>query len=334
MIKTTFVFVALMGVGLAQDPWDAVKRTVQVDVRARVLVRGTDVRLSDVADLHGIDAAVVARVGGVPVTSVPDAGDMKLIRRDSLEAAAARALPESITVRWSGASEVHVEAETVALSGEEVGTLARRWVYAQFEYGDTAACIVPAKTPPPLTCRAGRYSTRFEVVPAGTPGSLAGLVRLEVRAIIDGVLGTSVPVALVIKRPHTVVVVARRVQEGRPLDGDDIRLEERLADGSSPEALTSIQQTQGMLTRRALEPGTIVSKRDLKGRPVLRRYDAVTVRLLCGGLTISSPGKTLAAGAPGEVIPVETGPGRRVVQARVIDSETVEVGLDSAGDER
>ena len=74
-------------------------------------------------------------------------------------------------------------------------------------------------------------------------------------------------------------------------------------------------------------PGIVLSRRDLKGRPIVFRNDAVTLRVISGALTINGTGVAQGSGGVGEVIPVRTGDRRRIVHARIIDSETVEIAL-------
>lgn len=315
--------------GQTQD-WESVARTVRATLRERATVRGLDLRLGDVADVTGVDATTVARARRLRLGDAPGPGRVRLLGVDTLRGLVARAAGSRMDIRLDGALSVQVLPEIVTLSSDEIGTLARRWLWNALGWRGDGTNVRPVTAPSKLETQAGRWSTRFEVVQESPNDRLVGLVKLRVRAVVDGTPGASVPVHLVVKRRHNVLVVARRVPAGRPLSSEDVKVEERMADGTAADALTEMSALRGLITRRALTPGKLISRRDLKGRPIVFRNDPVTVRVLSGALAVTGTGRAMEEGAPGEVIIVRTGHGGRTVHAVVIDSQTVEVRFGGA----
>ncbi|NRA94617.1 MAG: flagellar basal body P-ring formation protein FlgA [Planctomycetes bacterium] len=331
MTRIGLILIALtpLAQGQTQD-WESVSRTVRATLHERATVRGLDLRLGDVADVTGIDATTVAKARQLRLGNAPGPGRIRLLGMDTLRGLVAQAAGSRMDIRLDGAMSVQVLPETVKLSSDEIGTLARRWLWNALGWRGNGTNVRPVATPGPLETQAGRWSTRFEVIQESPNAHLVGLVKLRVRAVVDGKPGASVPVSLVVKRRHKVLVVARRVPAGRPLSSEDVKVEERMADGTSPDALTEMSALHGLITRRALTPGKLISSRDLKGRPVVFRNDPVTVRVLSGALAVTGTGRAMEEGAPGEVIIVRTGNRGRTVHAVVIDSGTVEVRFDTA----
>lgn len=331
MTRIGLLLIVLVPCALGQtQDWEAVSRTVRATLRERAVVRGLDLRLGDIADVTGVDTVTVTKARQLSLGKVPAPGRARLLGKETLRGLIAAAAGMRMDIRIAGALSVQILPETVTLSADEVGTLARRWLWNALRWRGDGSNVRPASTPTALDAPAGRWSTRFEVVPESKGARLAGLVKLRVRAVIDGVPGPSVPVHLVVKRPQNVLVVARRIQAGKAISSDDVKVEERLADGTTTDALSEMSALTGLITRRPLTPGTVLSRRDLKGRPVVFRNEPVTVRVVSGALVVTGSGKALDEGAPGEIIAVRTGRRGRTVQAKVIDSQTVEVSFDAA----
>jgi flagella basal body P-ring formation protein FlgA len=83
-------------------------------------------------------------------------------------------------------------------------------------------------------------------------------------------------------------------------------------------------QVQGMLAKRDLEPGQVLTT-DLLYTPLyVHRGDSVTVKAIAGGVTIAATMRAKASGKFGETIQVEHLSGEGTVMARVIGPKTLE----------
>jgi flagella basal body P-ring formation protein FlgA len=83
--------------------------------------------------------------------------------------------------------------------------------------------------------------------------------------------------------------------------------------------------TDGLLTKRDLEPGQVVTN-DLLYTPLyVRKGDAVTVKATSGSVTIAATMRAKAAGKLGDVIPVEHLSGQGTTTARVVGPRILEV---------
>ena len=86
----------------------------------------------------------------------------------------------------------------------------------------------------------------------------------------------------------------------------------------------SLDTVEGMVAKRDLEPGTILSI-DLLYMPVyVRRGDAVTVRATSGGVTIAATMRAKEAGKFGDSIVVEHLSGNGTATARIVGPKALE----------
>ena len=121
------------------------------------------------------------------------------------------------------------------------------------------------------------------------------------------------------------IQVTRMVRRGEVIrEGDARRIEARLS--QLPRgALDRIELAQGTIARRELRPGAWLTEQQVETPDVIRRGQPVTIRLIRGPMIISAPGLTLQAGQRDEIIRVENTASDRVIFARVISSDEVQV---------
>ena len=122
------------------------------------------------------------------------------------------------------------------------------------------------------------------------------------------------------------VVVARRpLGRHKPITEDDIELQTMdlsdLPDGviSDPEAVL------GKRTRRAIGSRTPLRADLIELPPLVKRGDLVVIIAETSGLKITTLGQVKKRGRLGERIPVVNMDSKKILYARVIDSNTVKV---------
>jgi flagella basal body P-ring formation protein FlgA len=92
----------------------------------------------------------------------------------------------------------------------------------------------------------------------------------------------------------------------------------------SREVLTSLERMEGMVAKRDLEPGVVLSTELLYMPVYVNKGDAVTVKATSGGVTISATMRAKEAGKFGDSIVVEHLSGGGTTTARVIGPRTLE----------
>ena len=130
------------------------------------------------------------------------------------------------------------------------------------------------------------------------------MVRLVlVRAALATALMSTAPLLAQPTAPMVSTdVLARTVQRGETLGVGDFTSTEMLV--AQARNAVSAEEASGREARRTLRSGLPVRATDLAEPRLVRRGDAVTIRLRNGGLTISAVGRALADGALGNSIRV------------------------------
>ena len=306
---------------------------VWAELRERALVRGTRLRLGDIAAVDGLDASAVQRAAAIPLGAAPAPGQAAYLARETIAEIISRASPGS-RIELRGADAVHIVPETITLDADSVTALARHALHAALGASAAQARLTATEAPASLVSPAGRWSTRFEVErPAGGMPS-AGLMKFTVRAIVDGVASTGTLVSFDVRRRMRVLVADADLAEGRPVDTSHVRFEERELGRRGVEPMVDTSRLEGLLPAVRIPRGRILTESDFRQPPVIWRNADVTIVYRSGRLMVRGKGLALADGAIGEVIPVRTGKARRTVHAIVRDSRTVEMGMDTGDNNR
>jgi flagella basal body P-ring formation protein FlgA len=217
-------------------------------------------------------------------------------------AASAQAQESHERIRSVAAAFALSRARASAPAGAEIKTEAARL--------DPRLALPACAAPPEAFDPPGRSTSSQAVVgvrcPAGAAWSIYVPVRLEIR----------VP----------VVVLAGSAARGEPLGAESLRVEARDVAGLTSGYLLALSEAEGMVLRRAVAPGTILSPNLLEPPRLIRRGQRVRIRAGAGGFTVGSEGEALADAAVGEHLRVRNTVSGRVVEG-VVDAEGNVVAL-------
>jgi flagella basal body P-ring formation protein FlgA len=124
-----------------------------------------------------------------------------------------------------------------------------------------------------------------------------------------------------------VVVLARPVSPGTPLQAGDLQVVEREVSELTGGHFSDPGTLLGKVLRRALAPGVPVVPSAVESPMLIQRGERVPIVARVAGVDVRMEGEALRGGAAGETIPVRNLGSRRVVEGRVTAERTVEVAM-------
>jgi flagella basal body P-ring formation protein FlgA len=131
---------------------------------------------------------------------------------------------------------------------------------------------------------------------------------------------------------HPKVVFPKATyQRGHRLRYEDLTLKP-ISDGQVDGThVSDVSELIGMEVRRSVRAGRPISRSDV-GSPILvRRSDLVEIRVIGGGVSVTTNGKAMEEGAESDTIEVETLSPRKRMLARVVQSGLVEIVTRAPG---
>jgi len=122
-----------------------------------------------------------------------------------------------------------------------------------------------------------------------------------------------------------VLVVKRTVQKGEPLGPKNTAFVEEDITRLHRSFLNRAERLHGMVAKRTLQAGKIISPGDLMAPLLVHRGQVVIIRVRTPNIFITAPGRAKQNGKFGEIIRVENLQSKKIIYARVSTSRTVNV---------
>jgi flagella basal body P-ring formation protein FlgA len=212
-------------------------------------------------------------------------------------------LPESILVHRRAAGLDHDQVTQTILNA-----LVKRFPNADIEITNIEI--------PPIQIGTGRPEISAALPPRFDPSS-SFFVRVDVR-------GTSFAKTIFVRTSARIEtgqpVLKNKVAAHAEIQPDDIEWKVTPLRG-----IAAAEQVDGMLAKRDLQPGQVVSE-DLLYTPLyVHKGDSVTVKATSGAVTIAATMRAKSAGKLGETILVEHLSGEGSTRARIIGPRILEV---------
>lgn len=316
--------------------------TVSLRAQSRPVEADRPIRLADVAEILGDDAAgwgeVVIADGSSERQSVTIAEVRAALDRAGVNwghmtlrgSACALARPAAAAPPPSAPARAQREGPRFAVidvaGAPTIGKAVARRLAAH--YGVRPADLQIAFDPADAAMLDAGVAEKHavEVRPAASPSSS----RVPVRATVyDGdrvVAEHRVTVDVLVMRE--VFVAARTIERRETISESDIRAERRwLAPGGARSASPPRESIMGAVARARIKEGDIVAQPDVESPVVIRRGDVVYVHCLSGSVAVQARARALESGREGEVIAFRlegaddsfaariAGPGRAVMLA-------------------
>lgn len=184
---------------------------------------------------------------------------------------------------------------------------------------------------------------RFRVELADDRSALSSLARIsgvtDLEPLVEPQAGNC-PVRLVARRfdgpvesqlllkltPHPeVAVVTKVLPRGHRLTSQDLELQPIPEQELEPSHIRDPQEVLGMEVRNGVRPGQPLDRSNLRTPIVVHRGDLIEVRVMGGGVVVTTNAKALSDGSAADLIEIETLDPRKRLLARVVQSGLVEI---------
>lgn len=146
----------------------------------------------------------------------------------------------------------------------------------------------------------------------------------SIKVLCNGTRGWQLYLSARASQLVDVVVATRQLSPGSVLSMEMVQLESRDQFFSRGATISNPDLVEGARTKRALNPGQILTLRDLC---LVCKGDMVTIEGISGTLIVATSGKALADGSLGDNIEVQNLNSGRKVQANVTAVKKVAINL-------
>lgn len=297
-----------------------------IELKGTAMVRGLDVLIGDLAEIVPAGREALA-LGAVRFGPSPVLGHTRTITRTEVLQALAAAGHEPANFAFKGHHEIVVQTIGTDVQPAEFIDAATTALQAvlTLEGGDVEHELtgrVRAMQVPP-----GRRSMELRARVKGDRTAPASAV-VEVEVQVDGERYKVVPVGFKLTRFQSVLKTVGSIRAGTPLGADNVELNREKVAQSTGFYLTALAQVEGMIARRNLQPGVLLTLSDTAPPAIIRKGEIVTVVLTRGRVKVTVKALANHDAALGEVLTltnlqsraqvtgVAQGPGLAVVPSR------------------
>ncbi len=304
---------------LAAPAWAA---GITVAVNAEATVSGPHITLGELATITGDDRERVKALSALKLGAAPSPGHRIVLTGDTLGVRLAAAGGDYSEITWQVPPAVTVTSAAQTISGERLLAAATEAVQSLVGGdADSEISIVPVGTVPDVMAPLGRLDIKADI-PSGVRFNAPTAVVVAVST--DGRPFTTVSVRFNVKAYQQIVVAARNIAAREELTAENVRSERRDI-GKISGYITDISKVLGLAVRRPLTAGTPLTEASVDKPVVMKRGAAVTILVKAGDMVVAAGGQAMQEGREGELIRVQNVTSKRIVNARVVDANTVQV---------
>ena len=155
--------------------------------------------------------------------------------------------------------------------------------------------------------------------------ALVGQVPFAVSFDVNGKSYRKVWARVTIEVLAEVVITSKPLGRHKPITEDDITVLKMDLAKVPSDVITDLDAVLGKRTRRAIGSKTVLRANLVEFPPLVKRGDIVMIVAETQGLKVTALGQVKKKGAFGDRIPVVNFESKKVLYARVMDSNTVKV---------
>lgn len=303
--------------------------TITID--GNVSVEGAELRLGDLGRIEGFPPATESRLRQVPLGPSAAPGSSRTFTRDSLRAIL-------LGLGMSGSIEspeiVRVHTAYQEIPGDVLRERVERAIRHQLPWPEESVTLSSWSIPDSIAVpvRARRTFVHFR------PGEdFVGRVNADVELIdpdAPSAPGVRRTVSVEITVELSVVVAARDLRRGTPIEETDVRIERRDLRRLPRGTLTDVQAALGQKLARNLPEGMPILAAYVQAEPVVQRGDLVRVQAASDGLELQLDARALRRGSLGQTIEVENPETRSRIRVEITGPGTARLSLPGVGANR
>lgn len=297
---------------------------VVIQMRPSATVESDDIHLSDVSEIHSDDRGMVQRLSGIKIGSSPPAGQTRWVH------------PEEVRLRLKQFG-LNQASYTISATGP-AKILRRHATVDPQKINEAVKAFIQSHAPwqpDQLKIRRMTYDDEL-IVPAGKVSLLVsapkhtdwlGPVPFNVQVLVDGQAVRTITAPATLEVWSNVVMAVKPLGKYQPVDANDIRVEKMNLARVPSNAIVDAGLVVGLRTNRSIAANSILRSDQVEIPPVIRRGDVVQMIAESSVLRVEAKGIARENGAPGDRIQIMNLRSKKVIHARVVDGQTVEVAF-------
>ena len=292
----------------------------------QVSIEGAMMTLGQVADISGDDELLVEKLRQFKLGSAPVPGSSVVLTKELLVMRLASLGSAVSGIVWQMPETVTVTTRFQTIKGQvlldkAIGAAEER-AGRSISSGEISIAPTGIGNVQDVVIPVGNIEITSDVpygIHYNTPTTITVIVS------VNGKVVHKINLRLDVKLYQQVVVSASSISLGEILTADKLRYERMDTGRMGSGYFTDVSKVLGLMTRRALTPGMVVTEAMVNKPSLIKRGNIVTIIARMGGMEVTGSGQAMQDGSEGQLIRVQNISSTKIVSAKVLDASTVQV---------
>jgi flagellar basal body P-ring formation protein FlgA len=294
----------------------------RIRILEKVQVDDEKILLSDIAKIEGSDSLLIQKLSAIMVGRAPLPGNSRILDGSKIKTCLKQNGIDLAELILNIPPSIDVSRSFIEVSQEQIKGLVSEHISKNLLSGNSNASIKRIQVSESLRLPGGRIT--YEVK-APRNRQMVGQIPFAVRFDVNGKLYKRVWATVTIEVLAEVVITKKPLGRHKPITEDDIMVLKMDLAKVPSDVITDPETVLGKRTRRAIGSNTVLRANLVEFPPLVRRGDVVVIVAETQGIKITALGQVKKKGALGDRIPVINLESKKVLYARVIDSNTVKI---------
>lgn len=295
---------------------------VSIVVRDTAIVDGPEIRIGNVADVHGAAADAVATIQGIVVGQAPPAGQERILQAAYLATRLRQHgfQPEDVVI--TGPSRVAVTRAAQRIETGEIEAAVVQAIHARMPWKVEQTTVRTLRGIEAVVLPPGLVESEVSL-PVNT--DFLGATSFTVTFRVDGNIEKRLYGTAEIEVTQEVVTTTRPFARHETITAEDIRMTSMNLARLPRRVLLTPDEVIGKQTKRPIQAHALIHTYEVQELPLIRKGDAVLILVESHALKVSTMGEALEAGQQGDTIRVKNISSDREVRGVVVDRKTVRI---------
>ena len=294
----------------------------RVHILEKVQIDDEKILLSDIAKIEGGDPLLIQKLSGLELGRAPLPGNSRNLHENTIKTRLKQNGIDLAELTLNIPPSIEVSRSFIEVGPEKIKGLVSDYISKNILSGNSNASIKSIQVSDSLRLPGGRITYG---VKAPRNREMVGQVPFAVNFDVNGRLYKRVWATVTIEVLAEVVITKKPLGRHKPITEDDITVVRMDLAKVPSDVITDPEAVLGKRTSRAIGSKTVLRANLVEFPPLVRRGDVVVIVAETQGLKVTALGEVKKKGALGDRIPVMNFESKKVLHARVLDSNTVKI---------
>ena len=295
-----------------------------VIVAPAVEINRQDVRLGDIAQVYGDDPAQVAALQGIILGRIFRPGDEITLSAQVLSLRARSSGVDCDGIDWQLPPSVVIRRQAQQLDKAVFERLTRQTIAEQMQQAGDKRRYTLDILNLPETMNVPTGTVTYEAM---MPNSIkpAAVSSVQVTVLVDGEVYQKVNCRVRVHIFQDVLTAARPLLVKEVIAPADVQFASKEVNAYDAGSITSLEDAIGFVMAKTVKAGDVLLKAMLEQPILIEKGSSVHICAVINGIQVQAAGVALQDGHKGGMIRVRNESSKKILRAKVKNSNTVEV---------